>query len=175
MTCDKTFTERTQTDPQGEKPIQEKPADMSGTITRVIVNTPKAPAAIGAYSQAVLADKTLYISGQIGFDPKTMNIVGGGKDVKAEAKQALTNMGEILKSVGTTFNNVVKTTVLLNDINDFAVVNEVYASFFTKSFPARAAYQAANLPKGALVEIEAIAVIGHITDIPQSSLWFSQN
>jgi len=142
----------------------------SSVVHRVIVKTAKAPAAIGAYSQAVLVDKTLYISGQIGFDPKTMIIVGGGKDVKAEAQQALTNMGEILKSVGATFNNVVKSTVLLNDINDFAVVNEVYASYFTQNFPARAAYQAANLPKGALVEIEAIAVIGHITDLPMTGL-----
>merc|ERR1712098_187778 len=145
--------------------------NMSGAaVRRVVINTPKAPAAIGAYSQAVLVDKTMYISGQIGFDPKTMNIVGGGKDVRAEAQQALTNMGEILKAAGGSFNNVVKSTVLLNDINDFAVVNEVYASFFTQNFPARAAYQAANLPKGALVEIEAIAVIGDIQDKPMSSL-----
>merc|ERR1711988_437796 len=135
---------------------------MSNAVRRMIVSTSKAPAAIGAYSQAVLVDRTLYISGQIGFDPQTMNIVGGGKDVKAEALQALTNMGEILKASGASFNNVVKCTVLLNDINDFSIVNEVYKSFFTQNFPARAAYQAANLPKGALVEIEAIAVIGDI-------------
>ena len=140
------------------------------SVLRTIVSTAKAPAAIGCYSQAVLVDKTLYISGQIGFDPATMIIVGGGKDVKAEAQQALTNMGEILKSVGATFNNVVKCTVLLNDINDFAGVNEVYGTFFKDNFPARAAYQAANLPKGALVEIEAIAVIGEIKDVPMSKL-----
>ena len=92
------------------------------------------------------------------------------QDVRAEAQQALTNMGEILKAAGGSFNNVVKSTVLLNDINDFAVVNEVYASFFTQNFPARAAYQAANLPKGALVEIEAIAVIADIKDEPMSNL-----
>merc|ERR1711962_967967 len=150
--------------------FSKKKTTTTMSVLRTIVSTAKAPAAIGAYSQAVLVDKTLYISGQIGFDPATMIIVGGGKDVKAEAQQALTNMGEILKSVGATFNNVVKSTVLLNDINDFAVVNEVYASFFTQNFPARAAYQAANLPKGALVEIEAIAVIGDIQDKPMSSL-----
>jgi len=142
---------------------------MSNAVRRIIINTPKAPAAIGAYSQAVLVDRTLYISGQIGFDPQTMNIVGGGKDVKAEALQALTNMGEILKASGASFNNVVKCTVLLNDINDFSIVNEVYKSFFTQNFPARAAYQAANLPKGALVEIEAIAVL-NVKDEPMSSL-----
>merc|ERR1712168_1527866 len=141
----------------------------SSVVHRVIVKTAKAPAAIGTYSQAVLVDKTLYISGQIGFDPKTMIIVGEGKDVKAEAQQALTNMGEIVKSVGATFNNVVKATVLLNDINDFAAVNEVYGTFFTQNFPARAAYQAANLPKGALVEIEAIAVVGEVQDLPMTS------
>ena len=143
---------------------------MANVVRRVIVSTSKAPAAIGCYSQAVQVDKTLYISGQIGFDPKTMIIVGGGKDVKAEALQALQNMGEILKSVGASYKNVVKTTVLLNDINDFAAVNEIYAQFFQTSCPARAAYQAAALPKGALVEIEAIAVLGQIVDEPMPNL-----
>ena len=97
-----------------------------------------------------------------------MEIIGrqnGGKgDVQAEAKQALTNMGEILKAVGASYNNVVKTTVLLADINDFVAVNEVYKTFFTSKYPARAAYQVAALPKGALVEIEAVAVVGPIKD-----------
>ena len=84
-------------------------------------------------------NNTLYISGQIGFNPTTMEIVSGG--VVAEAKQALTNMGHILEAANCNFNNVVKTTVLLADINDFAAVNEVYTKFFTENFPARAAYQ----------------------------------
>jgi len=132
------------------------------TIIRTIISTKDAPSAIGSYNQAVMVDKTMYISGCIGFDPKTMEIVGGG--VEAETSQALTNMGAILKSVGCTHKNVVKTTVLLNDIKDFVAVNEVYKKFFTTHYPARAAYQAAALPKGAKVEIEAIAMVGEITD-----------
>merc|ERR1712109_440484 len=133
------------------------------TLRRVIISTKKAPDAIGPYNQAVQVDKTLYISGQIGFDPSTMEIVKGG--VVAEAKQALTNMGHILEAANCSFNNVVKTTVLLADINDFAAVNEVYTKFFTANFPARAAYQAAALPRGARVEIEAVAAVGKITTV----------
>lgn len=128
---------------------------------KTIIQTNKAPSPIGSFSQAVVVDKTMYISGQIGFDPDTMDIVGGGKDVKAETEQALTNMGAILKAAGASFDNLVKCTVLLKDINDFAKVNEVYGSFFSKNFPARAAYQVGALPKNALVEIEAIAVLGN--------------
>ena len=98
-----------------------------------------------------------------------MEIVGrkdGAKEnVQEEAKQALTNMGEILKAAGATYKNVVKTTVLLADINDFVAVNEVYKMFFTSNFLARAAYQLGALPKGALVEIEGIAVVGPIKDV----------
>merc|ERR1712088_213028 len=126
------------------------------TLRRVIIATKKAPDAIGPYNQAVQVDSTLYISGQIGFIPSTMQIVEGG--AAAEAKQALTNMGH-------TFNNVVKTTVLMADMKDYPAVNEVYAQFFSKeAAPARAAYQAAALPKGAKVEIEAVAIVGNISD-----------
>ena len=139
-----------------------------GEVRRTIISTNKAPGAIGPYNQAVLVDRTLYISGQIGFEPKTMQIVGredGSKGrVQMEAKQALENMGEILKAAGASYNNVVKTTVLLADINDFVAVNDVYKTFFTSNYPARAAYQVAALPKGALVEIEAVAVVGTIKD-----------
>ena len=86
-----------------------------------------------------MVDKTLYISGQIGFDPKTMEIVNGG--VEGEANQALVNMGAILKSVGCDYKNVVKTTVLLSDMKDFVPVNDIYKKFFTSHQPARAAYQ----------------------------------
>merc|ERR1712203_1354800 len=138
---------------------------MSGSLRRVIISTKKAPDAIGPYNQAVQVNNTLYISGQIGFNPTTMEIVSGG--VVAEAKQALTNMGHILEAANCNFNNVVKTTVLLADINDFSAVNEVYTKFFTENFPARAAYQAAALPRGAKVEIEAVAVVGDIQTVQE--------
>merc|ERR1711874_691154 len=136
---------------------------MSASLRRVIISTKKAPDAIGPYNQAVQVNSTLYISGQIGFNPSTMDIVGGG--VVAEAKQALTNMGHILEAANCTFNNVVKTAVLLADINDFAAVNEVYTKFFSDNYPARAAYQVAALPRGARVEIEAVAAVGKITTV----------
>nr|XP_055159366.1 2-iminobutanoate/2-iminopropanoate deaminase isoform X1 [Nyctereutes procyonoides] len=115
------------------------------SLIRKVISTAKAPGAIGPYSQAVLVDRTIYISGQLGMDPSSGQLVPGG--VAEEAKQALTNMGEILKAAGCDFNNVVKTTVLLADINDFNTVNEVYKQYFKSSFPARAAYQVAALPK----------------------------
>ncbi|XP_026144771.1 2-iminobutanoate/2-iminopropanoate deaminase-like [Carassius auratus] len=130
-------------------------------VIRKILHTAAAPAAIGPYSQAVLVDRTMYISGQIGMDVGGQLVVGG---VQAQAKQALINMGEILKAAGCGYENVVKTTVLLADINDFNNVNDVYKQFFKSNFPARAAYQVAALPRGGLVEIEAIAVLGPITD-----------
>ncbi|XP_047488857.1 2-iminobutanoate/2-iminopropanoate deaminase-like [Penaeus indicus] len=133
---------------------------MASKIVRKVISTSKAPAAIGAYSQAVQGGNTLYISGQLGLDPKTLNLVS--EDVVEQTKTALTNMGYILEAAGCTYRNVVKTTVLLADINDFAKVNEVYASFFSEAVPARAAYQVANLPKGGKVEIEAIALIGEL-------------
>uniref|UniRef100_A0A3P9I2W7 Reactive intermediate imine deaminase A homolog n=1 Tax=Oryzias latipes TaxID=8090 RepID=A0A3P9I2W7_ORYLA len=132
------------------------------TIKRHIIFTSKAPIRQGIYSQGVLVDRTMFISGQIGMDVVTGQLVVGG--VQAQAKQALTNMGEILKAGGCTYNNVVKTTVLLKDIDDFNSVNEVYSSFFSSNFPARAAYQVAALPRGALVEIEAVAVLGPLSD-----------
>merc|ERR1712073_81670 len=133
---------------------------MSNTLRRVIIATKKAPDAIGPYNQAVQVSNTLYISGQIGFVPDTMEVIKGG--VVAETKQALTNMGFILEAANCSFDNVVKTTVLLADINDFAAVNEVYKTFFRSNYPARAAYQVAALPRGARVEIEAVAVAGDL-------------
>ncbi|XP_061616770.1 2-iminobutanoate/2-iminopropanoate deaminase isoform X1 [Phyllopteryx taeniolatus] len=131
-------------------------------LIRKIINIATAPAAIGPYSQAVLVDRTLYISGQLGMDVASGQLVQGG--VQAQAKQALVNMGEILKASGCNYTNVVKTTVLLADINDFNGVNEVYKTFFSSNFPARAAYQVAALPRGGLVEIEAVAVVGPLAD-----------
>ncbi|XP_035537936.1 2-iminobutanoate/2-iminopropanoate deaminase-like isoform X3 [Morone saxatilis] len=132
------------------------------TIRRQIPYTPKAPVRQGIYSQSVVVDRTMYISGQLGLDVASGQLVDGG--VKAQAKQALINMGEILKAAGCDYTNVVKTTVLLADINDFNSVNEVYKTFFSSNFPARAAYQVAALPRGGLVEIEAVAVTGPLSD-----------
>ncbi|XP_022066970.1 2-iminobutanoate/2-iminopropanoate deaminase isoform X2 [Acanthochromis polyacanthus] len=130
-------------------------------LNRKIVNTTSAPGAIGPYSQAVVVDRTMYISGQLGFDVASGQLVDG---VQAQAKQALINMGEILKAAGCSYSNVVKTTVLLADINDFNSVNDVYKTFFSSNFPARAAYQVAALPRGGRVEIEAVAVLGPLSD-----------
>jgi len=141
---------------------------MASKIVRKIISTSKAPAAVGPYSQAVQVNETLYISGQIGFIPETMNIVDGG--AASETDQALKNMGEILKAAGSSYKNVVKTTVLLKDINDYAAVNEVYSKYFSDARPARAAYQVAALPKAANVEIEAVAVVGDIAGVSGSKL-----
>ena len=120
------------------------------------VHTEKAPAAIGPYSQAVKAGNTIYVSGQIPIDPAKGAFAG--PDIVSQTRQSLTNLRNILEAAGTDMNHVVKTTVLLADINDFAAMNEVYAEFFAEPFPARAAFQVAAIPKGALVEIEAVAV-----------------
>ncbi len=121
------------------------------------VHTENAPAAIGPYSQAVKAGNTIYVSGQLPVDPSTGEFAG--EDIKAQTKQSLTNIQNILKEAGAGMENVVKTTVLLSDISDFAAMNEVYATFFKEPYPARAAFQVAAIPKGAKVEIEAVAVI----------------
>ncbi|XP_042542045.1 2-iminobutanoate/2-iminopropanoate deaminase-like [Dipodomys spectabilis] len=133
---------------------------MSSLIQKVI-STTKSPRPIGPYSQAVLVDRTVYVSGQVGLDPSSGKPVPEG--VVEETKQALTNMIEILKAAGCDFTNVVKATVFLTDMNDFGTVNEVYKQFFKSDFPARSAYQVAALPIGAHVEIEAIAIQGPLT------------
>ncbi|XP_012372693.1 2-iminobutanoate/2-iminopropanoate deaminase-like [Octodon degus] len=127
---------------------------MTSLIKKVIYSA-KAPKPIGAYSQAVLVDRTLYISGQVGLDPVSGRLVPGGV---VEAKQVLTNMGEILKAADCSFSNVVKTTIFLADINDFAAVNEIYKQYFKSHFPAPVAYQVVTLPIGTRVEIEGVAV-----------------
>jgi 2-iminobutanoate/2-iminopropanoate deaminase len=123
-----------------------------------IISTNEAPAAIGPYSQAVRAGGFLYISGQIPVFPLTGNLVE--KDIAIQTERSLINIGAILKAAGIGFENVVKTTVYLADMNDFAAMNNVYAGFFKNDPPARAAVQVARLPKDALVEIEAVAYIG---------------
>lgn len=121
-----------------------------------IIQTDKSPRAIGPYSQAVEIDSTLYISGQIPVDSATNEIVSGG--ITEQTEQVIKNIGSILAAAGYSFNDVVKTTCMLSDINNFNAMNEVYARYFSKDFPARSTFQAAALPKGVLVEIEAIAV-----------------
>lgn len=120
------------------------------------ISTNNAPQAIGPYSQGVEANGTVYVSGQLAIDPTTGNFAEGG--IQAEARQSLTNISNILKAAGLTMQNVVKVSVLLRDINDFAAVNEVYAEFFEQPYPARSAFAVAALPKNANIEIEAIAV-----------------
>lgn len=123
-----------------------------------MIATQQAPGAIGPYSQAVQAGDFLYISGQIPLDPATGELVAG--DIAAQTKQSLQNIGAILKAAGMDYANVVKTTVLLQSMGDFAAMNEVYAQFFSSDCPARAAFEVAALPKGAQVEIEAVAYKG---------------
>ncbi len=120
------------------------------------IATQNAPAAIGPYSQAIEANGTVYVSGQLGIDPSTGSFTEGG--AVAQARQSLTNISNILKEAGMSMKNVVKVTVLLADINDFAAVNEIYKDFFEAPFPARSAFAVAALPKGGKIEIEAIAV-----------------
>ena len=122
------------------------------------IYTKNAPDAIGPYSQAVSVGNLLFTSGQIPIDPATGEFAG--QDIKTQTRQSLTNISNILAAAGASMADVVKTTVLLNDIADFAAMNEVYAEFFTEPYPARAAFQAAGIPKGALVEIECVAVKG---------------
>ncbi|MCQ2176803.1 MAG: RidA family protein [Bacteroidales bacterium] len=119
-----------------------------------IINTVDAPAAIGPYSQAVELNGTLYVSGQLPVDPVTGEMPCG---IEAQTRRSLDNIGAILKEAGLCYNDVVKTCVLLNDIKDFAAMNAVYAGYFTGDKPARVCYQVAALPKGALVEIDAVA------------------
>ena len=126
-------------------------------MNKKIINTELAPEAIGPYSQSVLAGNILFISGQLPINPETGKFAGN--DIKSQTEQRLKNIESILEKAGCTMDNVVKTTVLLNDMGDFAKMNEVYAKFFTKDYPARAAYEVAKLPKDALVEIEAVAVV----------------
>lgn len=114
----------------------------------------KAPDAIGPYSQAIETDNLVFVSGQIPVDKQTGNMPSG---IKEQTKQSLTNIKYILEEAGLSMDNIVKTTVLLQHMSDFADMNEVYASFFGGVCPARAAFEVAALPKGALVEIEAIA------------------
>lgn len=119
------------------------------------ITTPSAPAAIGPYSQAIIANGMLYTSGQIPIDPQTGNIVSGG--IEAQAHQAFTNVRNLVEAAGITMSHVVKVTVYMVDMADFATVNTIYEQYFTAPYPARSAVAVKQLPKGALIEIETIA------------------
>jgi 2-iminobutanoate/2-iminopropanoate deaminase len=127
-----------------------------------VVTSEKAPKAIGPYSVGIKAGHFVFASGQLGFDPASGNLVEGG--VEAETRQALTNLSNILASAGSSLANVVKTTVFLRDINDFARMNGVYGEFFKENPPARSAFQVAALPRGGAVEIEAVALLPENVD-----------
>jgi 2-iminobutanoate/2-iminopropanoate deaminase len=127
-------------------------------MARETVSTDKAPKAIGPYAQGVKAGGMIFCSGQIPLDPATGEMVGAG-DVAAQTERVLQNLAAVLAAAGATFASVVKTTIFLADLQDFATVNQIYGRYFPSSPPARATVQVAGLPKGALVEIEAIAVV----------------
>jgi 2-iminobutanoate/2-iminopropanoate deaminase len=122
-----------------------------------IVSTNKAPKAIGPYSQAILTDELIFTAGQVGLDPETMEIVEGG--IEAQTRQVLTNLKHVLESADSGMKFVVKTTVFLQNMDDFAAMNGVYAEFFPENPPARSTVAVAALPKGALVEIECVAMV----------------
>lgn len=121
------------------------------------ISTDKAPAAIGPYSQAIIAGEFLYASGQIPINPATGNVEEAG--IAEQAEQSMKNVGEILKAAGATYDNVVKTTCFLAEIADFATFNEVYAKYFTQN-PARSCVAVKDLPKGVLCEVEVVAYLG---------------
>ncbi|XP_019866704.1 2-iminobutanoate/2-iminopropanoate deaminase-like [Aethina tumida] len=135
---------------------------MAAAIRRIIC-TSKAPLpGASPYNQAVVWNNTVFASGVVGMDKDTMKIVPGG--AANEARQALKSIGHILDAAGSSYAKVIKSTVMLNDINDFTAVNEVYKEFFKKDYPARSTYQVGKLPLGASVEIEVIAAVGDVTN-----------
>ena len=129
---------------------------LNPTTSRRAVKTSLAPAAIGPYSQAILAGDTLYCSGQLGVDPETGGMTHGG--VEAETERVLNNLGAVLKAAQMDYNHVVRCSVFMTDINDYGAVNDVYARYFSELPPAREAFEVAALPRGAQVEISCIAV-----------------
>lgn len=123
-----------------------------------IISTEKAPAAIGPYSQAIEVNNMVFTSGVIPIIPETGELVNGG--IEEQAEQAIGNLAALLAEAGVEMENVIKTTVFIKDMNDFAKVNEVYAKYFTSQFPARSCVEVARLPKDVLIEIEAIGIKG---------------
>jgi 2-iminobutanoate/2-iminopropanoate deaminase len=127
-------------------------------VTKTAVSAPTSAPAIGPYSPAVRVGSFLFLSGQIPLDPASGQLVEG--DIRAQTTRVMQNMGELLKAAGADFPHVARTTIFLADMNDFAAVNEIYASYFSEPYPARATVQVARLPKDVRVEIDAIAVLG---------------
>ncbi|EJC06133.1 RidA family protein [Helicobacter pylori] len=121
-----------------------------------VIHSTLAPKAIGPYSQAIVTNDLVFVSGQLGIDVSTGEFKGA--DIHSQTTQSMENIKAILKEAGLGMDSVVKTTILLKSLDDFAVVNEIYGSYFTEPYPARATFQVAKLPKDALVEIEAIAI-----------------
>ena len=127
-------------------------------MNRTVVHTDKAPKAIGPYSQAIRTETMIYTAGQTGLDPATGELVAGG--VEAQTRQVLTNLKHVIEAAGSSVGNVVKTTVFLTDMSDFPKMNAIYAEFFGENPPARSTVAVAGLPKGGVVEIEAVVLIG---------------
>ena len=130
-------------------------------MSKTVVHSKSAPAAIGPYSQGIRAGGTVYLSGQIGLDPATATLVEG---VEAQTHQVLKNLRAVAQAAGGELDDIVKLTLLMADLADFAKVNEIMATYFKAPYPARATYQVAGLPKGARVEIEAILVLAPLAD-----------
>jgi reactive intermediate/imine deaminase len=126
-------------------------------MSKQVIQSPDAPAAIGPYSQAIRAGDTVYLSGQIPLDPKTMQIVEGG--IEAQANRVFANLAAVAKAAGGSLNDIVKLSILLTDLGEFAKVNEIMAAHFAAPYPARATYQVAALPRGARIEVEATLVL----------------
>jgi 2-iminobutanoate/2-iminopropanoate deaminase len=126
-------------------------------MSKTVIHTEKAPGAVGPYSQAIIANGMVFTAGQVPLVPGTKSLVEGG--IQEQTRQVLQNVKAVLEAAGTNLGNVVKTTVFLSDMNNFAAMNEVYSTFFPENPPARSAMQVARLPLDALVEIETIAVL----------------
>lgn len=132
-------------------------------MKKTVVHTAEAPAAIGPYSQAIQTGSTLWMSGQIALDPKTMQLVDG--DIEAQARCVFANMRAVLAAAGGTLDDVVKLSILLVDLGEFAKVNEVMASTFNEPYPARSTYQVAALPRGSRIEVEGIAMLSSLESV----------
>jgi 2-iminobutanoate/2-iminopropanoate deaminase len=132
---------------------------MKAVIVRMsieVIKTDKAPEAIGPYSQAIVAGSFVYTSGQIPINPQTGEVVGGG--IEEQTEQVLKNLKNVLEAAGSGLNKVVKTTVFIKDMDSFAKINEIYAKYFSEPYPARSCVEVSKLPKGVLIEIEAVAI-----------------
>lgn len=132
-------------------------------MTKLALHSPDAPAAIGPYSQAIRAGDTVYLSGQIGLDPATMNLVDG---LEAQAHQVFRNLRAVATAAGGTMDDMVKVSILMTDLGGFAKVNEIMATYFAQPYPARATYQVSALPRGALIEIEGTLVLRPVPPSP---------